>query len=48
MENGNDLDMTVFYGLNEEEVKDLINKEKKDGNQIRDLKNIIRKLRINR
>ena len=46
LENGNDLDMTVFYGLNEEEVKDLINKEKKDGNQIRDLKNIIRKLRI--
>ena len=47
LENGNDLDMTVFYGLNEEEVKDLINKEKKDGNQIRDLKNIIRKLRVN-
>ena len=47
LENGNDLDMTVFYGLNEEEVKDLIKKEKKDGNQIKDLKNIIRKLRIN-
>ena len=47
LENGNDLDMTVFYGLNEEEVKDLMTKEKKDGYKIKDLKNTIRKLRIN-
>ena len=43
----NELDMTDFIGLNEEEMKNLINQEKKDGNKIKDLKNIIRKLRTN-
>ena len=47
LENENNLDMTDFFGLNEEEMKKLIKEEKKDGNNIRDLKNIIRKLRIN-
>ena len=47
LENDNELDMTDFIGLNEEEMKDLIRQEKKDGNKIRDLKNIIRKLRTN-
>ena len=47
LENENNLDMTDFFGLNEEEMKKLIKEEKKDGNGIRDLKNIIRKLRIN-
>ena len=47
LENDNELDMTDFIGLNEEEMKELIRQEKKDGNKIRDLKNIIRKLRIN-
>ena len=47
LENANDLDMTIFFGLNEKEVKDLMTKEKKDGNKIKDLKNIIRQLRIN-
>ena len=47
LENENNLDITDFFGLNEEEIKNLINQEKKDGNKIRDLKNIIRKLRIN-
>ena len=43
----NELDMTDFIGLNEEEMKNLIKQEKKDGNKIKDLKNIIRKLRTN-
>ena len=43
----NELDMTDFIGLNEKEMKNLINQEKKDGNKIKDLKNIIRKLRTN-
>ena len=47
LENDNELDMTDFIGLNEEEMKELIRQEKKDGNKIRDLKNIIRKLRTN-
>ena len=47
LENENNLDMTDFFGLNEEEMKKLIKEDKKDGNNIRDLKNIIRKLRIN-
>ena len=47
LENENNLDMTDFFGLNEEEMKKLIKEEKKDGNNIRVLKNIIRKLRIN-
>ena len=47
LENDNELDMTDFIGLNEEEMKNLIRQEKKDGNKIRDLKNIIRKLRTN-
>ena len=47
LENENNLDITDFFGLNEEETKNLIRQEKKDGNKIHDLKNIIRKLRIN-
>ena len=47
LENENMLDMTDFIGLNEEEMKNLLNQEKKDGNKIKDLKNIIRKLRSN-
>ena len=43
----NELDITDFFGLNEEETKNIIEEEKKDGNKIKDLKNIIRKLRIN-
>ena len=47
LENQNVLDITDFFGLNEEEIKTLIKEEKKDGCRIQDLKNIIRKLRIN-
>ena len=43
----NEFDMTDIIGLNEKEMKNLINQEKKDGNKIKDLKNIIRKLRTN-
>ena len=47
LENQNVLDITDFFGLNEEEIKTLIKEEKKDGCRIQDLKNIIRKLRVN-
>ena len=43
----NELDITDLFGLNEEETKKVFEEEKKDGNRIKDLKNIIRKLRIN-
>ena len=47
LENENELNMTDFCGLNEEEMNKLIKEEKNDGYKVRDLKNIIRKLRIN-
>ena len=47
LENQNELDITDFFGLNPEEIKKIIKEEKNDGNRIQDLKNVIRKLRIN-
>ena len=47
LENQNELDITDFFGLNPEEIKKIIKEEKNDGNRIQDLKNVIRKLRVN-
>ena len=40
------MDMTDYNGLNENEVQSLIQEGRKDGNNIGELKRIIRKLRI--
>ena len=45
-DNDIDMDMTDYNGLNENEVQSLIQEGRKDGNNIGELKRIIRKLRI--
>ena len=44
----NELDVTDFYGLNKIETEYLIEEEKKDGEKVKNLKKIIRKLRISK
>ena len=45
-DNDMDIDMADYNGLNENEVQNIIQEGRKDGNNIGDLKRIIRKLRI--